>query len=261
MFGVRFWIFIIVPLLISFYQNLGHLKLYNYKVSGIKSLSSHAGYLFSSRSFSSKAKELNRDVFLDPSSSTHFPTSFGGLNGVIQTYFLSLFEVFALYECPLGGTGSSGRHLMNISVTVMQGEISLLDELNVQPIKKLTAGDSFIIRSLYKYNVQIAPKTYLLIYARGFTLYSLPYAVSDLVTSQFDPVLTIQTTVAYVKNILFGNFTFDYNRVSSKLDIVYRFLAKFYNNFLKVLLSVYENIQVFFSRFWTNYKRKINKYF
>ena len=29
---------------------------------------------------------------------------------------------------------------MNISVTVMQGEISLLDELNVQPIKKLTAG-------------------------------------------------------------------------------------------------------------------------
>jgi len=261
MFGVRFWIFIIIPLLVSFYQNLGHLKLYNYKVSGIKSLSSYAGYTFSPRTFESKARELNRNVFLDKSSLTYFPTAFGGLNGVIQNYFISLFEVFSLYECPLGGSGSTGRHLMNISITVMQGEVSLVDELNTQATTKLTAGDSFIIRSFRKYSVEMAPKTSVLIYARGFTLYSLPYAVSDLVASHFDPVLAAQTTLAYFKNVIIGNFSFDYDHISAKMDVLFGFLQKFYHNFLRVLLSIYENVHAFFSRVWTNSQRKFSKYF
>jgi len=261
MFGVRFWIFIIIPLLVSFYQNLGHLKLYNYKVSGIKSLSSYAGYAFSPTTFESKARELNRNVFLDKSFLTYFPTAFGGLNGVIQNYFISLFEVFSLYECPLGGSGSTGRHLMNISITVMRGEISLVDEMNVQTTTKLTAGDSFIIRSFRKYSVDVAPKTSLLVYARGFTLYSLPYATFDLVASHFDPLLAVQTTLAYFKNVLVGNFSFDYNRIRSKTDYLFGFLRKFYHNFLRVLLSVCEHVNAFFSRVWTNSQRKFSKYF
>ena len=43
-----------------------------------------------------------------------------------------------------------GRHLMNISITVMQGEVNLIDELNTQATTKLTAGMFFFICLLYK---------------------------------------------------------------------------------------------------------------
>ena len=66
---------------------------------------------------------------------------------------------------------------MNISITVMQGEISLIDELNTQATTKLTAGMFFLFAYCIKrYNTLLLITTKLI---KSFTEQKLNFVLKN----------------------------------------------------------------------------------
>ncbi|CAK8697819.1 unnamed protein product [Clavelina lepadiformis] len=126
------------------------------------------------------------------------PSSAGGVHGSIALLYASFTEFLALYHSEIESTGTTGRHFMNISVTVLQG--NLMESVdNVAPAIMISPGNSHVLRSGRSSTVKLSSGTTLLLYGRGFLPLSMGHGISNSLFSDCDILLVLATIWHYLK--------------------------------------------------------------
>uniref|UniRef100_H2ZFX4 Sigma non-opioid intracellular receptor 1 n=1 Tax=Ciona savignyi TaxID=51511 RepID=H2ZFX4_CIOSA len=128
----------------------------------------------------------------------------GGLDGSIAVLYASLHEFLLLYNAEVETYGSTGRHYMNISVTVLRGSMSASQEGST-PSTSLSQGENTVFRMGTSSTVKLGQKTTLLVYGRGIVPLTSGYWISDTIFTQHDPILALTTMYLYFKAVVLSN--------------------------------------------------------
>nr|CAB3266071.1 sigma non-opioid intracellular receptor 1-like [Phallusia mammillata] len=200
---LRILIYIIICFVLAHYY-LGIPKFtYTFKVKAIKETAyKHSGGGYSSESIQRDFYRQYPAYILD---GKHWiPAYTGGLHGAVAILYASFTELLVLYHAEVETTGSTGRHYMNVSVTVLTGSMSESAH-NLAPQTTLKPGENKVFRMGESSTVKLSQKTALLVYCRGIVPLTMGYWLSDSIFSHHDPLLALSTILNYGKAVIVSN--------------------------------------------------------
>jgi len=180
--------------------------------------------------------ETYPDVILN---SSRYPwiTSYtgGGLHGKVRLLYASSYEMLVLYQSSREVNGASGRHVMNVSFTCLQGRVGVLHE-KTSETEEVLPGKTGKLTLLESAHITLSPETSVLIYIRGFPIITSGYWVADIMLSHCDFLLTFKTLFQYMKAVLIGNVDL-YATVKQLLEYVKSYdYINMYNSEIKPCL-------------------------
>jgi C-8 sterol isomerase len=123
----------------------------------------------------------------------------GGAIGTMTLLHVSLREYVIIYGSPIGTIGFSGRHRLEIWDYVLTGEMACCTEDNFCARVAHPPGDAAHLRKGQVKGYRLQEGTWMLEYARGWTLPSLPMGVGDAIFSCADLRILGKTLWQYSK--------------------------------------------------------------
>ncbi|XP_002132149.2 sigma non-opioid intracellular receptor 1-like [Ciona intestinalis] len=178
---------------------------YVFKVNTVKEIAQkESGYSYSHYSIRQAFRKRYPDYVLQEQDFPFLPSHTGGLDGSVSVLYASLHEFLVLYNAEIETTGSTGRHYMNISVSVLKGTISISQD-GITPQVSYSKGENHVLRMGTTSTVKLSGGTTLLVYGRGIMPLTAGYWVSDSIFSHNDPILAVTTIWLYLKAVLLSN--------------------------------------------------------
>lgn len=124
----------------------------------------------------------------------------GGLFGQVHLLYASLTEILVIYHFPLRTSGDSGRHFMNISVTVLQGKVSSWS-MKTPITKEYLPSNCYSYKIGERQFVAMEQDSYILVHGRGLVPLSLWYSIADSIFSSCDPPSALLAASYYMRAV------------------------------------------------------------
>nr|XP_039251260.1 protein erg2 homolog [Styela clava] len=126
--------------------------------------------------------------------------STGGIHGLVHLLYGSLSEFLIVYHAPLQTSGSSGRHLITMSITVLQGSVKVVNERTGKYVQYSTNAN-YTHHNGERTFVELEENTILVVYGRGLVPMNMGYWLCDSLISSADPATAFFVIYYYFQAI------------------------------------------------------------
>ncbi|XP_039251260.2 sigma non-opioid intracellular receptor 1-like isoform X2 [Styela clava] len=126
--------------------------------------------------------------------------STGGIHGLVHLLYGSLSEFLIVYHAPLQTSGSSGRHLITMSITVLQGSVKVVNERTGKYVQYSTNAN-YTHHNGERTFVELEENTILVVYGRGLVPMTMGYWLCDSLISSADPATAFFAIYYYFQAI------------------------------------------------------------